>query len=84
MLPLFLFIFTFTEHTYNIFYTTRRVPLFIFSLLPLGRGPVGCRTEIRTRACKQQADALLSEPRRTRIHILYLFEEVVPHIPDPF
>ncbi len=35
MLPLFLFIFTISEHTYNIFiFSTRRVPLLI-SLLPL-------------------------------------------------
>ncbi len=32
-------------------YTTRRVPLLISSLLPLGRGPpLGCRAEIRTQA----------------------------------
>jgi hypothetical protein len=52
MLPLFLFIFTFIEHKYNIcIYNTRRVPLLISSLLPLGRGPpLGCRAGIRTRA----------------------------------
>jgi hypothetical protein len=59
--------FTITEHTYNIFiYNTRRLPLLISSLLPLGRGPpLGCRAEIRTRLAIQQADALLSEPRCT-------------------
>jgi hypothetical protein len=34
------------------FYNTRWVPLLISSLLPLGRRPpLGCRAEIRTRAC---------------------------------
>ncbi len=53
MLSLFLFILTFTEHTYNFYiYNTRRVPILISSLLSLGRGPpLGCRAEIRTRAC---------------------------------
>jgi hypothetical protein len=32
-LPLFLFIFTFIEQTYNIIYTTRRAPLLLSSLL---------------------------------------------------
>ncbi len=53
MLPLFWIYFTLIEHTYNIFiYTTRREPLLISSLLPLGRGPpLGCRAENQTRAC---------------------------------
>ncbi len=53
-LPLFLFIFTLIEQTYNIYilFTTRRVQLFLCSLLPLcGGPPLGCRAEIWTRAC---------------------------------
>jgi hypothetical protein len=53
-LPLFLFIFTLIEQTYNIYiYTTRRVPRLLSLLLPLGGGPpLGCRAEIRTQACR--------------------------------
>ncbi len=71
MLPLFLFIFTFTEHTYNILffiYNTRRVPLLISSLLPIDRGPPllwGAEPRFELGPSIQQADALLSEPRRT-------------------
>ncbi len=53
-LPLFLFIFTLIEQTYNILYI-----LLVEHhsccphCFPLGRGPpLGCRAEIRTRACR--------------------------------
>ncbi len=48
------FIFFYINQAYiqYFIYNTRRVPLLISSLLPLGRGPpLGCRAEIRTRAC---------------------------------
>ncbi len=67
-----IFIFTLTEHTYNILYIILvELPLLISSLLPLGRGPpLGCRAEIRTRPAVQQADAVLSEPRRINIYFV--------------
>ncbi len=61
--PFFFLLFFFNAATLIYFYiyrayiqyiicNTRRVPLLISSLLPLGRGPpLGCRAEIRTRAC---------------------------------
>jgi hypothetical protein len=48
----YLFLHLPSMHIIFFIYNTRRVPLFISSLLPLGRGPpLGCRAEIRTRAC---------------------------------
>ncbi len=55
-LPLFWFILTLIEQSYNIFYTThttRREPLLLSSLHPLGRGPPpGVPSRDRTQACR--------------------------------
>ncbi len=50
-----------------IYHLSSTVPFLLSSWLPLGRGPyLGCRAKIRTPACfTQQAEALLSELRRT-------------------
>jgi hypothetical protein len=67
MLPLFLFIFYINRAYIQYFiYNTRRVPLLFSSLLPLGRGPpLGAEPRFELWPAVQQADALLSEPRRT-------------------
>jgi hypothetical protein len=52
--------------SYTIFiYTTRRVPLLLSSLHPLGRGPPGVPSRDSNSGLPQQADALQSEPHRT-------------------
>jgi hypothetical protein len=63
---LFLFIFTLLEQTHNILLTTRRVP----SGCPHGFRSVegllwGAELRLELGPALQQADALLSEPRRT-------------------
>ncbi len=46
------YLFLSSIHTILYIYTTHRAPLLFSSLFPLGRGPpLGCRAEIRTRAC---------------------------------
>jgi hypothetical protein len=49
---LFIYFYINRAYTQYFIYNSRRVPLFISSLLPLGRGPpLGCRVEILTGAC---------------------------------
>ncbi len=71
----FWFIFTLIEQLHNIYiYTTRREPLLLSSLHPLGRGPpLGCRAEIRTQACRTASRCATiwatphpTEPHRTK------------------
>ncbi len=78
----FWFIFTVIEQSHNIYiYTTRREPLLLSSLHPLGRGPpLGCRAEIRTRACRtaSRCAAIWATP-----HFLLIPDPGVKKAPDP-
>ncbi len=61
-----LFIYFYIKRAYIQYFIYDTRPLLISSLLPLGRGPpVGCRARFELGPGVQQADALLSEPRRT-------------------
>ncbi len=62
----YLFLHKTSRHTIFI-YTTRRVPLLLSSLLPMGGGPPpwGAEPRFELGPAVQQADALLSEARRT-------------------